>query len=267
METNDMKIFIEVAHSSSISKTATKLGYVQSNISKRIEKIETELNCKLFLRTNKGMKLLPEGELFMTYCNEILTIMTRVNASFSMNSKILKIGATQNISHHYLSSALFSETISVYTKPIPDLISFLKQSVIDLLIINREIDDDSLKENFSFNEEICWVQSKESEFKIENQPIVINRDSECPYRKATLANIQANQMESTRLIQVDTLDVLISMLEKENVSSILPKKILKNNDKLKKVNTTTELSPIKILGYTLVTTNQVINLNQILTIE
>lgn len=74
-------------------------------------------------------------------------------------------------------------------------------------------------------------------------------------------------MESTRLIQVDTLDVLISMLEKENVSSILPKKILKNNDKLKKVNTTTELSPIKILGYTLVTTNQVINLDQILTIE
>ena len=160
METNDMKIFIEVAHSSSVSKTATKLGYVQSNIIKRIEKIETELNCTLFLRTNKGMKLLPEGELFMTYCNEILTIMTRVNASFSMNSKILKIGATQNISQHYLSSALFSETISVYTKPIPDLISFLKQSVIDLLIINREIDDDSLKENFSFNEEICWVQSK-----------------------------------------------------------------------------------------------------------
>ncbi len=74
-------------------------------------------------------------------------------------------------------------------------------------------------------------------------------------------------MESTRLIQVDTLDVLISMLEKENVSSILPKKILKNNDKLKKVNTTTELSPIKTLGYTLVTTNQVINLDQILTIE
>ena len=267
METNDMKIFIEVAHSSSVSKTATKLGYVQSNISKRIEKIEHELNCKLFIRTNKGMKLLPEGELFLTYCNEILTIMTRVNASFSMNSKILKIGATQNISHHYLSSSLFSETSSVYTKPIPDLISFLKQSVIDLLIINREIDDDSLKENFSFNEEICWVQSKESEFKIENHPIVINRDSECPYRKATLAYIKANQMESTRLIQVDTLDVLISMLEKENVSSILPKKILKNNDKLKKVNTKTELSPIKILGYTLVTTNQVINLDQILTIE
>ena len=73
METNDMKIFIEVAHSSSVSKTANKLGYVQSNISKRIEKIETELNCTLFLRTNKGMKLLPEGELFLTYCNEILT--------------------------------------------------------------------------------------------------------------------------------------------------------------------------------------------------
>lgn len=166
METNDMKIFIEVAHSSSVSKTATKLGYVQSNISKRIEKIETELNCKLFLRTNKGMKLLPEGELFLTYCNEILAIMTRVNASFSMNSKILKIGATQNISHHYLSSALFSETISVYTKPIPDLISFLKQSVIDLLIINREIDDDSLKENFSLMKKFAGYNQKKVNLKL-----------------------------------------------------------------------------------------------------
>ncbi|MBC1471818.1 LysR family transcriptional regulator [Listeria seeligeri] len=48
MEINDIKIFHEVATLNSTIKAANKLGYVQSNISKRIAKLETELGRTLF---------------------------------------------------------------------------------------------------------------------------------------------------------------------------------------------------------------------------
>lgn len=59
-----MKIVKEVAELQSVSKAACKLDDVQSNVSKRIEKLEKELGCTLFNLTNKGMFLLPAGEIF-----------------------------------------------------------------------------------------------------------------------------------------------------------------------------------------------------------
>lgn len=43
MEINDLKIFFEVANLKSTSRASNKLGYVQSNVSKRIIKLESEI--------------------------------------------------------------------------------------------------------------------------------------------------------------------------------------------------------------------------------
>lgn len=44
MELNDIRIFIELYRNKSISKTADKLNYTQSNISTRLMKLEKEFN-------------------------------------------------------------------------------------------------------------------------------------------------------------------------------------------------------------------------------
>lgn len=46
MEFTDIKIFKEVADLKSTMKAAESLGYVQSNISKRVAKLEEELGKK-----------------------------------------------------------------------------------------------------------------------------------------------------------------------------------------------------------------------------
>ena len=50
-----------VAHEGSITKAAKTLGYVQSNVTARIQQLEVELKTQLFCR-QRGMVLTPTGE-------------------------------------------------------------------------------------------------------------------------------------------------------------------------------------------------------------
>lgn len=56
------RIFYYVARYGSFSKAAKVLLRGQPNITKTINNLEAQLGCRLFLRSNKGVSLTPEGE-------------------------------------------------------------------------------------------------------------------------------------------------------------------------------------------------------------
>ena len=55
------RIFYYVAQYKSFTKAAAALGNNQPNITRCMNNLEAELDCKLFLRSNKGVLLTPEG--------------------------------------------------------------------------------------------------------------------------------------------------------------------------------------------------------------
>ena len=56
------RIFLYVARCGSLSGAASLLYSNQPNLTRAIRALETELGCPLFLRSNRGMRLTPEGE-------------------------------------------------------------------------------------------------------------------------------------------------------------------------------------------------------------
>jgi len=56
------RIFYYVARYGSFSRAAEVLLRGQPNITKTINNLETQLGCKLFVRSNRGVRLTPEGE-------------------------------------------------------------------------------------------------------------------------------------------------------------------------------------------------------------
>ena len=56
------RIFYYVAQYQSFTKAAEMLRNNQPNITRYINNLESELGCKLFIRSNRGVKLTPEGE-------------------------------------------------------------------------------------------------------------------------------------------------------------------------------------------------------------
>ena len=56
------RVFYYVARCGSVSQAAKLLINNQPNLTRTIKNLEAELGCALFSRTNRGMKLTPEGE-------------------------------------------------------------------------------------------------------------------------------------------------------------------------------------------------------------
>ncbi len=60
--------FIAVVHEGSFAKAAERLGIGRSAVSRSVQKLETQLDTRLFLRTTRSTSLTSEGELFYANC-------------------------------------------------------------------------------------------------------------------------------------------------------------------------------------------------------
>src|SRR5690625_5291154 len=100
MEFKDLEIFQIVAQKRTITKAASELSYVQSNITSRIWKLETGLNTALFNRHNRGITLTPEGKKLLVYSEKILSLtneMKTVVQSTTEPAGKLEIGSAETV--------------------------------------------------------------------------------------------------------------------------------------------------------------------------
>lgn len=240
MEINDLRIFQVVAYEKSISKAASKLGYAQSNITMRIKLLENKLNTTLFIRNNKGTIITSKGEKLLKYADKILEIIDEVNEEFlpaKIESK-LKIGATQTISASILPK-LF--TLFYEENPATSLVlKTEKQEVLLDMLINNELDgafifgentSSKVKEVFSFKEEFVIVSSiLINDTSNLTTPIIVNSDTNCPYRKLLEKWLIYNNSKPTTIFEFDTLESILSGISECLGISLLPKSILPKNN-------------------------------------
>lgn len=78
-----MKYVVEVADIGSVNKAAEKLYVGQSNLSRAIKELESNLGVAIFDRSAKGMALTPEGEIFVRYARDILEQVDKMESLFS----------------------------------------------------------------------------------------------------------------------------------------------------------------------------------------
>ena len=75
MDAADLKFFEEVAQSGGMSRAAKKLNTVQSNVTRRIRTLESELNVALFNRTGRGVSLTPAGEQLLPFAIRVARLI------------------------------------------------------------------------------------------------------------------------------------------------------------------------------------------------
>jgi DNA-binding transcriptional LysR family regulator len=83
MDAADLKFFEEVAQSGGMSRAAKKLNTVQSNVTRRIRTLESELNVSLFHRTGRGVSLTPAGELLLPFAIRIARLIDEAARAIS----------------------------------------------------------------------------------------------------------------------------------------------------------------------------------------
>lgn len=72
MTLQQLKYIVVIANSGTISSAAKSLFVSQPSLTKSIKELEKEIDITIFTRTNKGIQLSKEGEVFLGYARSVL---------------------------------------------------------------------------------------------------------------------------------------------------------------------------------------------------
>ncbi|HDZ58392.1 MAG TPA: LysR family transcriptional regulator [Pseudomonas xinjiangensis] len=72
MDTGLARTFLEIVRCGSFIGAAERLHVTQAAITARIQTLEAQLNCKLFIRNRSGARLTADGEVFAVHANQMV---------------------------------------------------------------------------------------------------------------------------------------------------------------------------------------------------
>jgi DNA-binding transcriptional LysR family regulator len=142
------KIFYTVAKHKHMTKASEELHISQPAISQSIKKLEDQLGGTLFIRSNKGMELTSEGEMFFEHIKGALELINNAENEFSSFKSLdkgeIKIGCSSTLTKLVLLEATkeFHKdypgiNITIVNDLTSNLINSLKLGKLDIVIFNE----------------------------------------------------------------------------------------------------------------------------------
>ncbi|MEX5624354.1 LysR family transcriptional regulator, partial [Pseudomonas syringae] len=72
MDINQARTFLEIVRCGSLVAAAERLFVSQTAITARVQRLEQQLGCQLFVRSRNGASLTSDGEAFVSYANQLV---------------------------------------------------------------------------------------------------------------------------------------------------------------------------------------------------
>ena len=106
MQLSEIQALVEVARAGSVSRAADALFLTQPALTARVQRLESDLQSRLFVRTSRGMRLTEAGEAFLPYAVRALENLADgrqlVNAFERGGAGRLTLGAAPALSTYVL---------------------------------------------------------------------------------------------------------------------------------------------------------------------
>lgn len=140
------KIFYYVAKYGNITKAATALGSSQPNMTRVMKLLESQLNCRLFVREARGISLTEEGKLLYSHVEiayrHLLNAQEELHRQDSIRCGTVEIGATETAIHLFLLHALRafrqeypSVRIKIHNHTTPEILKQLISGRLDFAVV------------------------------------------------------------------------------------------------------------------------------------
>ncbi len=147
-----LEIFKTVAEQGGITKAATRLHRVQSNVTTRVKQLEERLGTKLFLRQHRRLVLSLDGRRLLAYADRLLHLSSEAEAAVRTGrpAGTLLIGALESTAATRLPPIL-----SCYHQTYPDVRIELVTGTTGALIakvVNHEVEAAFVAEPFTAND-------------------------------------------------------------------------------------------------------------------
>ncbi|WP_379283072.1 LysR family transcriptional regulator [Paenibacillus nicotianae] len=248
VESSDLRIFRIVAQEQSISKAALKMGYVQSNVTLRIQKLEKELGQSLFDRSNKGITITEAGRQLWNYADQIVDLLdeaTRI-LKVKLPSYQLQLGATPTVAASRLPQwllAYYDENrdvdVSIQTHGQIELMNQVVNQKLDGAFISSQYHHQDIQSVFEYTEQLVILSADHihTESELLQQRLIVNTFPDCPYRRYLEewyhSKSKSHSLQQLpRVIEVDTVEAIIRGVTTGLGISLLPERIVRSYSQL-----------------------------------
>ncbi|WP_029201504.1 LysR family transcriptional regulator [Oribacterium sp. NK2B42] len=232
MTDKDIEILKDLAETHNITKTAQRLYTTQSALTKRVQSIEQELGCQLFIRSKKGVVLTPVTESILPYVRKIQHNLEQIR-SIAENPEgemggTLKVGVAVNYARYRLAETLerYIEKypkveVQVTARRSPDLYRELISGEANVAIIRGDYpwaEGDVVL----FEEQVCLVTGRKMEGKNLNDFPFIDRTSDVGFEADVSRWMSENGIRRHTGLQINDVDSIMQMVERNIGWSIMP---------------------------------------------
>lgn len=239
MELTDFKIFAKIAEEGSISRAAEKLGYVQSNLTARLRKLEEELGVALFYRLPKGVTLTEKGAVFLKYSRTILHSSEEALKAVRDTpypSGPLTIGVVETV-----TCGNFMNTLSEFQTLHPDVsLSILTRTSQELLakVFNHQLDgafvtdpsnSPQLIYEYKRKDEIVLLTKSPGAYPDLNDTKWAVFPEGDPFRRVLEEWLESEKIPLKNLIEISSLETILSCVQSGLAATLLPKSVLSGN--------------------------------------
>lgn len=237
------KIFYYVAKYGNITKAATALGGSQPNITRTMKLLETQLNCPLFIREARGIRLTEEGQILYSHveiaCRHLLNAQEEISRQNSKRCGTIEIGATETALHLFLFDALheFKKNypaikIKIHNYTTPETIKHLNSGKFDFAIITTPFETSKTFScvNILDFEEILTGGTQYAD--LEKIPLELEELKNCPWiglgRESATYHLYkdffiAHKIDWEPDMEVATADLMLPLIEHNLGIGFVPK--------------------------------------------
>lgn len=238
MELTDLKIFLTVADEGNFTKGAEKLGYVQSNVTNRIKKLESELEVTLFNRHPKGVSLTERGLIFYEHAASInkraKEAISAVQDAENFRGK-LAIGVVETLASNKFMDILSDfhkqhpdASISLITGTSPKLLELIQKHKLDAAFITNQPKSDLIEIEYTIQDTVCLITKSGVMAKEKPQTWAVFPEG-CPFRNVLVEWLNSNQEKPNNFIEVTTLENLLNCVKSGFASTVLPISVINKN--------------------------------------
>lgn len=232
MDSNLLKVFVEVAREKSITKAANNLEFAQSNVTSRIKQLEKSLGFALFHRVPKGVILSKEGEKLYPYAVEIVKKVKQ--ATYDMknidNQEHLIVGSTESNASTRIVPFLLqlhndfpNMSLELITNTTREITKELLDYKVDIAFISGEPKHEDLIILNKIDEEIVLVEAQN-----ENSPnVFLSFKNGCAYNEFGQNYLREFSDENFKNLEFGNYETILGCVKAGMGKSLLPLSIVK----------------------------------------
>jgi len=256
-----MRLFATIVEQTSLNKAAERLNLSQPGLSRRLARLEAELEVDLFRRIGKRLELTPAGQVTYEFALELRRFhgnyLQKLNAYKSTEAQMVTIGASLTTLQTTLPDLITAMTekhphleIKAVTGKSHEIAEQVKERKVDFgIIASSVIDDPGITSLPLFDDHLILVLPK-SHIILERTQLAMNDLDGLPmilfapgtwYRTMTDELLKKYNLKPDVRMEIDSFEAIIRLLSACRAGTFLPKSYLREQ-----VLADNDLYPVRI---------------------